>query len=69
MCERCGSHCFCAAVLGLLPKSRSAAAIANSAQQQMVEEDLAASQDVQAVAAPQDELQFGIAAFLEYDSE
>lgn len=60
VCERCGSHCFCTAESGLLPKTRSAVAATNAAQQLPVQ---------QAVAPSQDGQQDGIAAILQYDSD
>jgi hypothetical protein len=64
VCEHCGTHCFCTAKLGLLPKTRSTLATANVQQQQHA----AGPAEQQAVAAPQDALQDGIAAILQYDS-
>ena len=64
VCERCGSHCFCTAESGLMPKTRSAVAAANAAQQLPVQQDLNP-----AVAPPQEGQQDGIAAILMYDSD
>ncbi len=65
-CEHCGTHCFCAAKKGLLPKTRSA----NAALQAAVVHAVAAPQPVvvqEAAAVLQDVLPHGIAAILEYD--
>ena len=79
VCERCGSHCFCTAESGLLPKTRSAVAAAKAAQQLPVQQNLnplvahpqlPVQQDFNpAVAPPQEGQQDGIAAILMYDSD
>ena len=65
VCELCGSHCFCAAKAGLLPKTRSAIAAASATQQHAVEQpvQLAVEQPVQ--QAVQDSLEL----ILQYDSD
>jgi hypothetical protein len=63
VCETCGSHCFCTAKLGLLPKTRSALATANVQHQHAAAAEHAPQQH-----AEQQAVADGIAAILQYDS-
>jgi hypothetical protein len=73
MCEHCGTHCFCAAQKGLLPKTRSGIAALQIAAVHAVAAPQAAAPQALAVqepaAAPQNIPQDGIAAILQYDSD
>jgi hypothetical protein len=67
ICEQCGTHCFCAAKQGLLPKTRSAL-VAVHPQVVVEQQGLAIEHDavaLESVAAPLD----GLAAILQYDSD
>jgi hypothetical protein len=75
VCVRCGSNCFCAAEAGLLPRTRSAHADPNSVMFQAVDaaDTAEANQDTEVAhassAAAQVEMQDGIMAIMQYDSD
>lgn len=64
ICERCGSHCFCAAEAGLLPKTRSSS-VAVQQEPDAVEEQQQPDGVQEPAEAPLD----GLAAILQYESD
>jgi hypothetical protein len=69
LCERCGTHCFCAAEAGLLPKTRGALAAVHAVTALEAVQEAVQEAAQEAVVAPQYVLQDGIAAILQYDTE